>query len=375
MRYHYSLSVILTILLTFSMVTSTLAIPRTEKDLQYIANNLTETPVKYGDIPSITQPEYISVNDANLTLEGRDPVFIVFIPGSQPRIYPQRIMVWHEVVNEYINGKSYVITYSPISGSMAAYESTIEGMNLIFDTEGKLFNSTSVLIDRNTGSLWSQLIGMAFDGPLKGKGLRYIVSWWTTWDKAKEMYPTALVLATPRGTNKPYGRDPYGSYVTHGNYYDDERIVYPVVQQDKKHQLHPKTKVLGIEIEGLPLAIDEAYVKEKKVVNFYFGPYALVALYDSRLDIVRVFNREVWDKQILFTQNPQGLLVDIDTNTIWNYDGIAIQGKLKDASISEFFGINAFWFSWYAFNPESLLVPGSTVVPSSALIKNALFLE
>lgn len=375
MRYRYSSSFILTILLIFCMVTSTFAIPKTEKELQYIANNLIETPVQYGDIPSIVQPSYLSVNDANLSLEGWDPVFIVFIPGSQPRIYPQRIMVWHEVVNEYVNGKSYAITYSPISGSMAAYESTVDGMNLIFDVEGKLFNSTSVLIDRNTGSLWSQILGMAFDGPLTGKGLRYLVSWWTTWNKAKKMYPTALVLSTPRGTNKPYGRDPYGSYLTHGNYYDDERVVYPVSYQDKNHKLHPKAKVLGIEIEGLPLAIDEAYVKEKKVVNFYFGPYALVALFDPRLDTVRVFNREVWDKQMLFTQNKDGILIDIDTNTVWNYDGIAIQGKLKNASISEFFGINAFWFSWYAFHPESLLIPGPTVVPDSALIKNASFLE
>lgn len=364
----YSLLYFIVAMFMLSISTSAFATPRTEKDLQVMANNLTETLVKYGDIPSITQPNYVSVNNADLSLEGQDNVFLVFIPGSQPRIYPQRIMVWHEVVNDYVNGKAYAITYSPISGSMAAYEATIDGMNLIFDNEGKLFNSTSVLIDRNTGSLWSQLLGIAFDGPLSGKGLPYVISWWSTWDKVKKLYPNALVLSAPRGSDKPYGRDPYGSYIIQGTYYDDDRIVYPV--QYKNALFPPKTKILGLEINGLPLAINEAYVKEKKVVNFFFGPYALVAVFDPRLDIIRVFNRTVWDQQLSFVTNQQNLPIDIQTNTLWNYDGKAIHGNLKDASITEFFGINAFWFSWYAYHPETIVVPGPTVMPDSALVKN-----
>ncbi len=351
----------------------TQAAPRSEKELEAFINRIVDTSVKYGDIPSINTPKYISVNNANLSLENKDHVFVVFIPESEPRIYPQKIMVWHEIVNDYVNGQTYAITYSPISGSMAAYSTTLNGINLILDNEGKLYNNNSILIDRNTGSLWSQMLGMAFDGPLKGKGLAHIPAWWTTWAKAKEMYPNALVLASPQGSKKPYGRDPYGSYLKKGTYYDNEYIFYPLTYKNKN--IHPKNKVLGIEIDGLPLVIDEAYVKEKKVVNFFFGPHPLIALFDTRLDIVRVFERRVWEDQLLFVTSSDGLLMDIETKTIWNYDGQAISGNLKNASMEEIFGINSFWFSWYTFHPESIVIPGKTVVPDSALIKHNFALE
>lgn len=344
---------------------SAFAAPRTQQDLQAILEALTETPVTYGAIPSINKTEYMNGYDAELSMDKREHVFVVFFPDG-PRIYPQKIMVWHEILNEFIKGKSYCISYSPMSGCLAAYKADMEGMQLVFDTEGRLYNCNSVLIDRNTGSLWMQLLGLAFDGPLAGKGLEYIPVWWTTWEYARKAYPDAQVLATPRRNGKPYGRDPYGSYITSDNYYDNERIPYPVTNVDLR--LASKNRILGLEYDNLILAVDEKYVREKKVVNFFLGPTAMVAVLDPRLDVVRVFDRTIWNTPVLFTQE-NGRLVDVDTRSTWSYDGRALSGKLKDARMDEFFGIYAFWFAWAAFHPETLLVPGPSVVPESALIK------
>lgn len=356
---------LLLIFMFFIWVPEALAIPRTEQDLRRILDALTKTSVTYGAIPAISQPKYVRVSDAALSMSDNEPVFIVFFP-SGPRIYPQKILVWHEVVNDFIQGVPYCITYAPISGSMAAYKARVDGVDLIFDNEGRLFNNNSVLIDRNTGSLWLQLLGMAFDGPMFGKGLEYVPAWWSTWGLAAKAYPQAEVLAAPRQERKAYGRDPYGSYITPGNYYDDERILYPLMLIDRR--LPPKTKILGIEYEKFILAIDENYVRQKKAVNFFLGPFPLLAVLDPRLNVVRVFERNVWDKQALFVVK-NGKLMDVDSKTTWTYDGLAIQGKLKDAKLEEFLGINSFWFAWSAFHPESIIIPGATVVPDSALVK------
>lgn len=342
-----------------------LAAPRSQQDLQAIFDDLTKTAVGYGAIPSINRTTYMTIHDAELTMDRREAVFVVFFPDG-PRIYPQKIMVWHEVLNEFINGKSYCVTYAPISGCLAVYKTDVEGMQLVFDTEGRLYNCNSVLVDRNTGSLWMQLLGMAFDGPLAGKGLAYVPVWWTTWEYARNAYPNAQVLAPPRSTRKAYGRDPYGSYITPGNYYDNEQIPYHVTHMDNR--LPAKNRILGLEYENLMLAVDETYVRQKKVVNFFLGPTPMLAVLDPRLNVVRVFDRTVWDSPVLFTEE-NGRLVDVDTRSTWSYDGTALSGKLKDARLDEFFGMYAFWFAWAAFHPETLLVPGPSVVPDSALVK------
>lgn len=84
------------------------------KKLAAINGKLIETGVKYGSIPSL-YPRYDAVLDANLSLSDDEVVFVVMLPGGA-RIYPQRIMVWHQVVNEIVDGKAYAITYCPTDG-------------------------------------------------------------------------------------------------------------------------------------------------------------------------------------------------------------------------------------------------------------------
>jgi hypothetical protein len=345
---------------------SALAFPSTPAELQAIFDSLIKTGLRHGDIPSLYRPQYISVMDAANGMEGIDQVFIVAMPDGV-RIYPQKIMVWHEVLNEIIDGKAYIVTYSPISGSLAAYAAMVDGQNLTFDSEGRVYNNTTVLIDRNTGSLWSQVMGISFHGALSGRGLKMLPVLWTQWQYARKAFPKAKVLGIPRHTNRTYGRDPYGSYDDKESYYYNDEIVYPLyVPLDRR--LKPKVRVLGLEIDTSYVAIDESYVKKSGCVNFFLGPYPLLAYFDRKLNAVLVFNRTVWDQPALFRVE-NGKLIDIDTQSVWNSDGQAISGNLAGASLEPLFGIYSFWFAWAAHHQGSELVPGPGVVPESALIK------
>ncbi|MCL2123834.1 MAG: DUF3179 domain-containing protein, partial [Desulfovibrionaceae bacterium] len=164
------------------------AIPKNEQALASIIDKLTQTSVSYGSIPSLYRPQYTRVVDASLSLGKDEPVFVVHLPEGY-RIYPQRIMVWHQVVNELIDDHAYVITYCPISGGLAAYDAGMDGINLIFDIEGRLFEGNSILMDRNSGSLWVQMLGMAFDGPLRGRGMPLLPTFWTNWNYASRSFP------------------------------------------------------------------------------------------------------------------------------------------------------------------------------------------
>ena len=339
--------------------------PRSLKELRSISDQIYETGLVHGDIPSLGSPAFLPMNEATMGLEPDDPVFAVPFP-DEVRIYPQRIMVWHEVVNEIVKGVPYCITYSPVSGSLAVYAARAGTQNLILDAEGRLFNSNTILIDRNTGSLWSQMLGMAFEGPLTGTGLRLLPCYWTTWRHARDFFPNARVMATPRGNWRNYNRDPYGSYLTPGSYYDDERILYPMTHVDSR--MEAKARVIGLEIDKNLLAISIAYVRQAKVVNFYSGLTPLLAVYDSRLDVVRIFDRTVWEgrEPALFAYRDNSIR-DIQTRSAWSMDGKCLDGNLQGASLEQKFGVYAFWFAWAAFHPETDTVPGNSVVPDSAL--------
>ncbi len=342
------------------------AMPRTMKELSEIASRLHKTGLAHGDIPSLNSPDFLPLNEGGMNLEPNDPVFVVPLPDGV-RIYPQRIMVWHEVVNELIRGVPYCISYSPVSGSLAVYESRVGSQNLIFDAEGRMYNSNTVLIDRNTGSLWPQMLGMAVEGPLAGSGMRIRPCYWTAWKFARATFPDAKVLATPRGNWRNYNRDPYGSYLTPGNYYDNDKILYPMTAIDNR--MPPKTRILGLEVDANLVALDIDAVRKARVVNFYVGLAPLAAIYDSRLDVIRVFDRDIWEGRTpaLFAVK-NNVIHDVQTRSVWNMDGVCQDGNLKGARMEQRFGMYAFWFAWSAFHPETDTVPGPSVVPDSALV-------
>ena len=340
-----------------------LAIPKNEQELARISDKLIQTSVTYGSIPSLYRPRYTRVVDASLTLDKDEPVFVVRLPDGY-RIYPQSIMVWHQVVNELIDDRAYTITYCPISGCLAAYDASMDGINLIFDIEGRLFEGNSVLMDRNSGSLWSQMLGMAFDGPLRGRGMPLLPVFWTSWNYACRSFPDAQVLATPQDSKKAYGRDPYGSYQRRDSYYQNDILIYPVSRLDRRFPR--KTSMLGLEYNDMRVGIDIRYVKKNGAVNFFVGDKALVAVHDVQMDTVRVFDRQIWEKPTLFIKE-DGQLKDLSTHSSWSYDGTCVAGNLQGASMKELFGIYAMWFAWFAMNPETLTLPGPGEVDKALL--------
>jgi hypothetical protein len=65
-------------------------------------------PPKDG-IPAILKPQFIIPDEADFLMDD-DPVIGVVI-GAVARAYPIRILNWHEVVNDTINGAPLVVTF------------------------------------------------------------------------------------------------------------------------------------------------------------------------------------------------------------------------------------------------------------------------
>jgi hypothetical protein len=324
--------------------------------LDALRDAVVDTGVGRDHIPALFSPRYISVSNASLSMDDGEVVFVATFFPDGVRIYPQLIMVWHEVVNDFIDDSQPVaITYCPLTGSLAAYRANIDRTLLSFGVSGRLLNSNTVLYDYFSASSWSQITGQCFDGLFKGRHLTRLPMLWSTWGRARQLWPDGKVLSRSTGIRRSYGHDPYGSYANTNSYYDDLSVMYPLLNVDRR--LHPKRRILGIEIDGIHAAVDKEEVRKVGANNFTVGVTPLVAVWDPALDTARVFLRNTGDRVLSFDW-ADGTLVDSDTRTEWNNSGEGTLGFHSGTRLRQVIAIDCMWFAWAAFYPRTLIFPG-----------------
>lgn len=168
-------------------------------------------PPKDG-IPAIDDPQFKPVADET-AIADKEPVIAVSL-GGQSKIYPLRILTWHEIVNDRIGGVPVAVTYCPLCNAGIVFDARLDGQTLTFGTTGKLRNSDLVMYDRQTESWWQQFSGDAIIGELTGKTLKMLPSRMEAFALAKARLPDALVLTAKRSFARPYGANPYVGYDT-----------------------------------------------------------------------------------------------------------------------------------------------------------------
>ena len=306
-------------------------------------------PPKDG-IPPIDRPKYVSAADAEKFLKANDIVFGLDYQGMG-KAYPQKILVWHEIVNDEVKGEKIAVTYCPLTGSAVAFRGrSRDGAMFTFGTSGKLVNSNLLMYDRETDSHWPQILGAAIDGKSTGAVLEEIPLVWTQWSRWQRRYPQTVVLSSETGYFRSYGTDPYGSYEKSGTYYDSGAPLFPVMA--KNDRFTPKDVVIGIKANGRQMAIPKQALRKKSVVNTTLSGLPLVGVYDPELDNVQIFVRQVNGKSTNFSLE-NGRVVDELTQSQWTPAGRAVEGMARGTQLKQQPSFDVMWFAWYAFFPET----------------------
>ncbi|MGJ3262555.1 MAG: DUF3179 domain-containing protein [Salinarimonas sp.] len=160
-------------------------------------------------IPSIDDPLFAPAGDVDLP--GREPV-IVFPLGEDARAYPLRVLMWHEIANDVVDGMPVAVTYCPLCNAAIVFDRRVDGRTLEFGTTGKLRHSDLVMYDRETESWWQQFTGEAIAGALAGQELAMLPSRVAPFAEFLTEHPDGSVLVPRDPPAKPYGRNPYVGY-------------------------------------------------------------------------------------------------------------------------------------------------------------------
>lgn len=191
-------------------------------------------------IPAISKPKFTTASEATY-LKNYDLV-IGLKRGNTARAYPLRILVWHEIVNDSIDGEHLLITYCPLCGTAMVFSRQFDGESFEFGVSGLLYNSDVLMYDRDTESLWSQLEMEAVSGPMIGTALEWLPSELMTWSAWKQKYPDGQVLSRDTGYRRKYDRVAYAEYKRSPN------TIFPV--DFTRQELAMKDWIVGILIDG-----------------------------------------------------------------------------------------------------------------------------
>ncbi|MDR1946794.1 MAG: DUF3179 domain-containing protein [Desulfovibrio sp.] len=352
-------------------------------DLRRLSDIVTRTGLDTDKIPALFRPSFLSISDADLSMDNDDIVFVVHYPDDLVRIYPRRVLVWHEAVNDTLpdpsgllpapplpgeeekEGIIHTISYSPLTGSVVGFRSMAGRYPSSFGLSGILLNGNSVLYDRISRSLWVQLMAVCIEGPFRGKRLQRIPVLSARWKGVKQRYGgldskfkgRAEVLSRSTGFRRSYGKDPYGSYGRRDTYYDDTLLPFPVDFIDTR--LHPKKRILGLEVEEAFGAVVKDEVRKERVINFSLGNVPMVAFHDREMDAVRVFERGLPDlgEPLRFTVF-EDRIVDEQSKSHWLPDGDCVYGRFRDRTLKPVLAVDSMWFAWASFYRRSRIIPG-----------------
>lgn len=319
-------------------------------------------PPKDG-IPSIDNPEFTEITEAEKWLDPREPVILVrYTDGAlkaETKIYPVQILMWHEIVNDRIIDAPIAVTYCPLCNSGIVFLSQAQGRELDFGVSGLLRYSNMIMYDRQTETMWQQATGEAVAGDMTGTRLEIIPSLTLSFEDAGREYPDALVLSRDTGMIRPYGTNPYEGYdsltqpfLYRGPDVDDtygmlEQVI--AVISGNKTQAVPYSKlrtegVVQFELEG------------KNIAVFWKG--GTVSALDKSLisegrdtGSANAFIAEI-DGIILEFEKSGNSFRDRPTGSLWNASGRSVEGVLKRRQLETAAAIQHYWFSYSAFSTE-----------------------
>ncbi len=267
-------------------------------------------------------------------------------------------MTWHELVNDVLADAPVTVSYCPLCNSALAYDRRLGDRILDFGTSGRLFNSSLVMYDRQTESLWTHFDGTAVVGFLTGEELTTFPISTVSWEDFRDAYPDGLVLSRDTGFGRDYGRNPYVGY--------DNPDTRPFLfDGDYDPRLAPKTRVVVVRDADEPaVLVTLDALRAAGVIEFEAHGRNLIAAVDpgtsSPLDhdqidmgydqgASAVFVDDLDGEDVSLTPVPGGFL-DANSGITFNVFGVDVDGS--DARLEPVEHLDTFWFAIAAFEPD-----------------------
>ena len=301
-------------------------------------------------IPPIDEPVYEGAASEDW-LDDDDLILGYVSQSGQAYAYPIKILNFHEIVNDEIDGVPVAVTYCPLCRSGLIFDRRLDGEELIFGNTSALYENGMVMYDRQTGSYWQHVAGLAITGELAGQRLTVLPSTLLPWSGWTDLYPDTLVLTRDTGYERPYTRDSFDdSYAGRVN---QGRFPFPVSEAGRDTRLRSGELVLGLTVgdEAAAFALGRLGVSATSVD---VGGEPLVVFVTDSGPAGAAFVPIVDGELLEFTGVDERYVDDV-TGSVWSFSGLAVEGPLAGTQLERFPSHTMFWFAHVAAYPETVI--------------------
>jgi hypothetical protein len=312
--------------------------------------------IEEGDIPALTQPNLMSVDEADDVIADDLGGIAVEIQGKH-RFYPVQIMNWHEVVHDTIGGESVLVYYGPLTGAAAVYRLP---ENMRFVVSGRGYNNDILLKQEGTETLWSGILGMPVVSSREADldaSLERLPSSFMTWKEWRDAHPDGTVLSTDTGHARDYTRHPYGNYENSvGVYFPVNRTTYSVRAKEPAYLVQSEG-AFGVFVKTATI-LDET-------PSVLLGDACIVGLHEASGSQIFLYSCEVNGRTLTFRRVEPGVFTDEETGSRWNASGRAVSGELTGAQLTVVPSVRLYSFIADALFPQAVIAGEEFVLPQT----------
>jgi hypothetical protein len=244
-------------------------------------------------------------------------------------------------VVDTINGKPIMVTYCTVCRTGRVYSPFVYGKQEIFRLVG-MDHFNAMFEDATTKSWWRQSNGECIAGPLKGYRLNEIPSEQLTLAAWSRKYPATKVLQAD---------NVFKAQFTQMDAYDKGKSNGGLTKRDTASWKN-KSWVVGIQNGENARTYDWNQLVKQRILQDSLPNYPLLILLEDDTASFHTYSRKMNNIILTFTKN-KDLISDLNTGSIWNYDGVCLDGKLKGSVLGRISSYQEFLHSWEFFHPKS----------------------
>nr|WP_290427231.1 DUF3179 domain-containing (seleno)protein [Mucilaginibacter aquariorum] len=272
-------------------------------------------------------------------------VIIGVVSNGVAKAYPLNYLGYHHKIQDNVGTQPVLVTYCTMCRSGRVYNPVVNGIRQNFRLVGAR-HYNAVIEDETTKTWWYQANGKAAVGQLKGSQLDEIPYEQSTLAAWINKHPGSLIL------------QPDHHYLSDYNdlkNYDKIQAVDKDSTLKNKDSLMRKSWVVGLVINGQAKAYDWRRLFKKRFVNDSFNQTNLLLTLEKDSLTYHSFNTNVNGKVLHFNLDKSGQLTDVETASLWDWDGLSISGVLKGSRLVKIQSYQEYWHSWKHFHPNTLI--------------------
>ena len=287
------------------------------------------------------QPTVINLSSADSNKITRNKLVIGIVLNGEARAYPIQLIGYHHQVVDTINSVPVMVTYCTVCRTGRVFNPVVNGKYEKFRLVG-MDHFNAMFEDETTKSWWRQSTGECIAGPLKGSILTEIRSEQVTLNAWLRRFPNSLILQ---------GDEKFKSSFEKMDNYDKGNSKSNLTKRDTA-SWNAKSWVVGIENDLTAKAYDWNQLVAKRIIQDSFPNLPLVILLENDSASFHTYSRKL-NNDILNFSIRNDSLIDLNSQSRWDFDGNCINGKLKGASLEKIKSYQEYLHSWEFFHPRS----------------------